>query len=186
MVAARKQKKVVEWDPIRNGGPLWSFDVSSSAIGWCQFFAGQVNDFGVIKSPASWDSRKRIAANTEKLSDMIYERRPLIGGSSRAAMEWNSHKTTRINAQGLAVLGQSQGAVWHMLLVHPEIGLVDQVSERDWTKQGGKNIQKITRQRQACLLCPEYGLMIRDDPNYDPGLDASDAIGLGFWRLSIR
>jgi hypothetical protein len=190
---ARKQKKIKEPErlkPIPLDAALLSLDVSSSCIGFCWFQGRKIVEFGAIKSPLSWESKRRIAANADSVLDLAGK----IYAHERAfdpiwvVMEWNSHKSAArcVNAQGLCVLGQAQGAVWGMLFNEGWIEQIDQVSERDWTKQGGKNVSKETRFTQAKLMCAPYHGEVMNNERYDEGRDISDSIMLGHWRLSFK
>jgi hypothetical protein len=174
-----KEKKPL--DVIHERTNLVSLDVSSSAIGWAQFWQRECLDFGLIKKPSRWESSRRIKEGTKELRESICG---LDMSRTHVVLEWQSYKSTRIKAQGLAVLGQAQGFVWCML---EELGLpVDLVSEREWTRWGGSNATKETRYRHIKSLCPDYAAAAHRDENFDVGRDIADAIGIGIWRLSFK
>jgi Holliday junction resolvasome RuvABC endonuclease subunit len=160
---------------------LLCLDVSSSCLGWA---LGEINtapagavgdliDLGRFAPPASRTSLERIRMICKEVEGLIFQLRP-----DRALMEWQSHKTRRLRAQGLAVLGQAQGAV--LVTLERELAsvdLVDVVSERDWT--GGK--PKDQRATITSLRSTLLGLFL--SKGHDPGLDAADAAGIFFWKL---
>jgi Holliday junction resolvasome RuvABC endonuclease subunit len=162
------------------GTVLLALDVSSSAIGWAIFQAGRFAAASIIRAPASRPSAERIEAHTRELGGVLDS-----FGITRVAMEWQSPwRAARCrNATGLAVLGQAQGAAfWE---VRSRGIPADLISERDWTKVGGWPASKAKRAERVKLLCPEYREVAAKKPPVDAGLDIADAIGLGFYRLSI-
>jgi replicative DNA helicase len=101
------------------------------------------------------------------------------------AAEWQSHLRAAGNrtANGLAILGKSQGAVWWELRSR---GLqIDHVSERVWTKVNGWPARKEDRAKLIRLAVPEYRKAVEADANLDVGLDIADGIGLTLFRLAI-
>jgi hypothetical protein len=150
-----------------------ALDVSSTCAGFAVVtVAGLVEHFGRAKPPAGWDSVRRIDAISAGLS------RELTGlGCSVCVMEWQSHKhAARLkNAQGLAVLGQAQGAVREVMRGFGFIHGVVCISEREWTEGRPKQ----SRARLVRLLCSNYARWA--DEHGDDGLDVADAVGLGLW-----
>jgi hypothetical protein len=59
---------------------------------------------------------------------------------------------------------------------------VETVTEREWTRRNGKNQKKEARAEYVKQVVPDYAARVAEDPRFDPGLDASDAIGLILWR----
>jgi len=173
-----KSRKTVEYARLRSGDCFMTLDVSSSAMGWAVGYARKsggldVVSFGVVKPPAGWDFDRKMTRFTDELSGKTID-----FGVARFAMEWQSHKSTHNRVQGLAVLGQAQGSVWQFLA--PRYKVV-RVSERVWTKIGGRNARKDVRQAVVKERCPEYAARVAADPKFDRGMDASDAIGLAYW-----
>lgn len=170
-------RKTAEYARLRAGQRFITLDVSSSATGWAY---GRVIDaadvfvldFGVIRPPSSWDFEMKMGRVIEELSLIIPSKVDVV------AMEWQSHKSTHNRVQGLAVLGQAQGAVWQFLV--PQYKVL-RVGERTWTKIGGRNARKDVRQAVVKERCPEYAARVAADPKFDRGMDASDAIGLAYW-----
>lgn len=163
------------------GSTLMALDVSSSATGYavadvCDFGV-RVIDFGVIKPPSSWPSLRRIDWMRAVAAGIAGET-----GVSRVCMEWQSHKTTGRRVQGLAVLGQAQGVFYAHFSARYR---VDMVSERDWTRIGGRNVRKDARTARIKELVPEYARLAAD-PKYDPGMDAADALGILFWAAGFK
>ncbi len=186
MLATKRKPKVKpELKPIPADAVLLSLDASSSAVGWAKLSGKQrLLGFGLLKAPASWDSRRRIEQHTEELFEIAL-------GCTHAVGEWQSHKSAGggFHAQGLAVLGQAQGVIVGMLRYGtPSIPRenITLVSERDWTKVNGRNTPKKDRARMVGLIFPEYARMAVATSGYDSGLDVADALGIGLWRLSIR
>jgi Holliday junction resolvasome RuvABC endonuclease subunit len=158
---------------------LLSLDVSSTACGWA---VGRIEsdasptilDFGVIKPTASWDSTRRTDWMSMKIASLVQKH-----DVAAVVMEFQSHCHTGKRVQGLAVLGQAQGAVRaYLAMTHK----VETVTEREWTRRNGKNQKKEARAEYVKQVVPDYAARAAEDPRFDPGLDASDAIGLILWR----
>jgi hypothetical protein len=181
----KKPKPEPTWAPIQSRF-LLSIDASSSAVGYAICVDGKPTDFGVIRSPKSWDAKRRINANTDKLRAFVWEQ---FGDtiSVHVVKEWQSHMNSGFRVQGLAQLGQAQGAIREMLRYLPCVVAVDCVSEREWTRIGGKNRKKEDRVPYVREWCPAYFEREVEEPGFDsPGLDAADALGLAKWRLAIQ
>ncbi len=179
-----KPKAKPELKPIPPDAVLLSLDASSSACGWARLSGTQrLLGFGLIKPPASWDSRRRIDHIVLQVAD-------LAKGCTHAVCEHQSHKSGGggFHAQGLAVLGQAQGEIVGMLKFGALIPRenIDLVSEREWTKVNGRNTPKKDRAQYVLLIFPEYDRMVATTPGYDAGLDVADALGIAVWRLSVK
>lgn len=179
-VKPKPKKKPAPLPPIATGTVLLSLDVSSSACGWCvgrKTEAGvEILDFGVIRPPSGWDFARKVGAMTTEINRLCKDWR-----YGRVVMEFQSHKHTGLHVQGLAVLGQAQGAVWQNFQPHMA---VDRVTEREWTKLNGKNARKDVRCEHVKAVVPVYAARVAENPKFDKGLDASDAIGLLLYRTS--
>jgi Holliday junction resolvasome RuvABC endonuclease subunit len=173
----------VDLPEIRPGWRIACLDISSSAAGWAilrAVGAGEVERFGVVRPPSRWHPIGRIDAIVAGLEAEL-------AGSccDLCAMEWQSHKfaARQVHAQGLAVLGQAQGAVYEAMRRMGFMQPVACVGERAWTL--GR--PKARRAQAVRLRCPEYARWA--DAGQDAGLDACDSIGLGFFlidRASMR
>ena len=173
-----KSRKTLAFTPLRAGQRFITLDVSSSATGWAVGYTWEsgglfIADFGVIRPPSGWDYERKMNRFTDELSGKIFD-----FDVKRMAMEWQSHMNTGRHVQGLPVLGQAQGAVWQYFRTRHDIV---RVSERTWTKIGGRNAKKEVRQLVVKQRCPTYAQCCADDPKFDKGMDASDALGLAFW-----
>jgi hypothetical protein len=150
-------------------GPILCLDVSSTCTGWAAFQkTGHCYSFGRCKPLQKLPSVERTDRMVSNLRKIVEVCCPVA-----TIMEWSSGKTHgRIaKASGLAVLGQSQGAVRQMLNdLHVPVVLV---GENEWTRSK----KKADRAKEVALLVPQY------DPADDPGLDIADAIGLGLWHF---
>lgn len=175
----KTRKAAIALPPLPADAVLLALDVSSSAIGWCVYRAGKFGAAGLIAAPMSRPSTERIDLNTAEVGGLAEDY-----GITRVVMEWQSSlRAARCrNANGLAVLGQAQGAAYWELRRR---GLaVDRVSEREWTRVNGWNVSKDKRAERVKLLCPEYRWAIEKSPGCDPGMDMADAIGLAIFRMS--
>lgn len=162
---------------------LMALDCSSTAIGWAVLKEGRFVGAGLAKSPAGWDSVRRIRANTERILQ-----RMCGDETTHAVLEWQGPlRAARCrNANGLAVLGQAQGyllAAIERELPHVEVGLI---GERVWTKRKGRNVSKARRTQEVAAMIPEYREAIEGNPRLDVGGDIADAIGLAIFRLAVR
>jgi Holliday junction resolvasome RuvABC endonuclease subunit len=179
-VKAKPKKKSIVLDVLPPGAVVLSLDVSSSACGWAigrKTEGGvEVLDFGVVRPPSGWDFARKIKAMTDAINGLCKDWR-----YGRVVMEFQSHKNTGKHVQGLAVLGQAQGAVWQNFQPHMA---VERISERTWTKINGKNARKDVRCEHVKAVVPAYAERLAANPKFDPGKDAADAVGLLLWRAS--
>lgn len=172
-----KPKKSPTYDRLPYGTNILALDVSSRVTGWavgkfaeCQTL--EVREFGCMKPPSGWEFGKRIGKMLDGIDSVVRNYQV-----TRVAMEWQDHRSGSMRVQGLAVLGQSQGAVWKHLSAFP----VDRIPVRDATKLNGRNAKKETRREWIKAQVPEYAERSKD-PKYDLGSDASDALFLLIWR----
>jgi hypothetical protein len=194
MKAIKKKpaKKKIELERIPDGQLVIGLDVSSTAAGWAvgvrEGNTTKVIDFGVVAPPKHWDATRRMEIIIPEISQICRSRIRFGGGPlgiPRIVMEWQSHLRAAGNrtANGLAILGKSQGAVWWELRSR---GLqIDHVSERVWTKVNGWPARKEDRAKLIRLAVPDYRKAVEKDANLDPGLDIADGIGLTLFRLAI-
>lgn len=177
----KPKKKPVVLAPLPIGTILLSLDVSSSAMGWAvgkrTKDGVEVLGFGVEKPPAGWDFQRRVFRMMTTADWLIDEY-----GVHRSCCEWQDHRSTSMRVQGLAVLGQAQGAVWNHLISKME---VDRVPVRDATKLNGKNVKKETRREYVKSVIPAYAAELEANPKFDPGADASDACCLLLYRMAL-
>lgn len=167
---------------------LMGLDVSSSVAGWCLAHADDrgvvhFDDFGRIKPPSSWSAERRMEKITLEIGDLCKDYSQTRDLS--VVMEWQSHLRAagNRNANGLAVLGKSQGAVWWHLKT---LGFkIDLVSEREWTRVNGWPARKIDRAKKIRMLCPQYRELVEKDPGLDSGLDIADALGIILYRMTV-
>lgn len=183
-----KKKRVGARKPVpiytlRPGTVVVALDVSSSAMGWAvgKIVRGStpvILDFGVVRPPSGWDFQRKVFNMMTAFNHVVEEY-----DASNVCMEWQSHKTTFKRVQGLAVLGQAQGAVWGHAVVKCRV--VDRISEREWTRIGGRNASKEDRCAIVKATVPAYAARLKANPKFDPGMDAADAIGLLIYRASV-
>lgn len=177
----RKPKKPIVYPPLPHGAVVLSLDVSSSVTGWAigeagKMLPGNIIDFGLIKPPSGWDSIRRADFMLVKLAAIVHRFQP-----DEVVMEWQSHKATGMRVQGLSTLGQAQGAIRSYLATTHRVVAI---SERAWTKIGGRNAKKEARSEVVKVSVPSYAEKA-SDPKFDPGLDIADAIGLLLYRLAM-
>lgn len=176
----KTKKKPIVYDPIPVGSLVLSLDTSSSAMGWAlgrtKEDGVRVIDFGVVRPSSGWDFARKIGAMTTAIDDLCKNFQ-----IDRVVMEFQSHKSAGKHVQGLAVLGQAQGAVWRHMRGMP----IDRVDERAWTKINGKNARKDVRCEHVKTVVPAYAAYVAEHPRFDKGLDAADAIGLLLYRVSL-
>lgn len=178
---ARKPPGSAALPPLPADAVLMAIDCSSTAIGWAVYRRRVLMAASLARSPASWDSIRRIRANTAEVLEAAAER-----GVTHAILEWQSPwRAARLrNANGLAVLGQAQGYLLAAIEREFRQIKVDLVSEREWTRVGGWPASKQSRAARVRLLVPEYREAVGANPSIDPGLDIADSLGLALWRLS--
>lgn len=180
-MTAKTIKKPTEYAPLPCGAVLLALDVSSSVTGWStgrirEDGHADVLDFGIIKPPSGRTSAERSDLMCMRLACIIKQ-----FGATNIVMEFQSYMNSGKRVQGLAVLGQAQGAVRaYLSLTHR----VDLVTEREWTKVGGKNARKEARAEHVKRLVPAYAAKVDENPKFDVGLDASDALGILLWRTN--
>lgn len=179
MKTAGKRKKPPIYK-LRPGSRLLALDVSSSAMGWAVVEKAdngnhKAIDFDVVKPPSSWDFKRKLFHMMTVTNHIIDEHK-----ITNICMEWQDHRSTMKRVQGLAVLGQAQGALWNHLVAKME---VDLINVREATKLNGKNAKKEKRRDYVKLRVPDYAKQADENPRYDRGLDASDALFLALWRL---
>jgi Holliday junction resolvasome RuvABC endonuclease subunit len=179
MKTASRKKPHPAYAPLPRDSVLLALDVSSSAMGWA---VGEttgdggvsVLGFDVDRPPSGWDFQRRVMRMMTTVNWIIGE-----FGVTWVAMEFQSHKTTGKRVQGLAVLGQAQGAVWNHILA---TRTVDRISERDWVRLNGRNAKKETRCEYVKAVVPAYAARLEENPKFDVGMDAADALGILIWR----
>jgi Holliday junction resolvasome RuvABC endonuclease subunit len=179
---AKKPKKKPTYAALPCGTVLMALDVSSSVTGWAVGLIAENRrvehvEFGLLKPTQSWPSTRRIDWMREEVLRLIMDHEPTAG-----CLEWQSHKRTHVSVQGLAVLGQSQGILFAAMSDYIP---TDRVSEREWTKTNGRNISKASRCEYVKAVVPEYRRRTEDDPGFDIGKDAADALGLLLWRANV-
>lgn len=179
MTIARKRKTPPVYN-LCDGSRLLALDVSSSAMGWAVVKKAKDGehksiDFNVVKPPSTWDFKRKMFRMMTTTTFIIDEY-----GVTDICMEWQDHRSTQRRVQGLAVLGQAQGALWNHLITKMK---VDLIPVRDCTKIGGKNAKKEKRRDYVRMRVPDYAKRADENPRFDRGLDASDALFLALWRL---
>lgn len=167
--------------PLPCGAVLLALDVSSSVTGWAvgRIRDGEIPeilDFGVIKPPSSWDSVRRTDCMILKISKILEDHQV-----SHVCCEWQSHKHTGRRVQGLATLGQAQGAIRASLAMTHR---VETISEREWVRVKGRCLKKEARAEHVRQTVPSYAARVAEDPKFDPGLDCADSLGILLWRAS--
>lgn len=177
---ADPKKKPTSYAPLPCGTVLMALDVSSSATGIAIGEIGHegliVHSFGVAKPPSGWPFDRKVDFMSAEIDRLI-----ALYRVSHVAMEFQDHRSTSMRVQGLAVLGQAQGAVWSRLCNRMP---VDRVNVRDATKLHGRNVKKQTRCEHIKAMVPAYAERLAADPKFDPGMDSSDAIFLLILRLN--
>lgn len=162
------------------GTILMALDVSSSAtgiaVGEIESTGLVVHSFGVARPPSSWSFDRKIDFMMEEI-----ERTAALYWVNRIAIEWQDHRSTMRRVQGLAVLGQAQGAIWSRLRDRVPI---DRIPVRDATKLNGKNTKKEKRCEYVKTMVPAYAKKVASEPKFDAGLDASDALCLLMFRIN--
>lgn len=179
--AKKPKKPAAIYAPLPCGAIVLSLDISSSVTGWA---VGEIQgdgsvdviDFGAVAPSKSWVSTKRIEWMWGHVLGLIKDHKV-----TRGCCEWQSHRSTSQRVQGLAVLGQAQGFLYAKASAY---FYIDRISERDWTKVGGKNASKKVRCELVKAAVPRYATKASSSPDYDPGLDIADAIGLLLWRAN--
>lgn len=179
MTIARKRKTPPVYN-LCDGSRLLALDVSSSAMGWAVVEKAKNGehkpiDFDVVKPPSTWDFKRKLF-HMMTATNIILEEYEV----TNICMEWQDHRSTMKRVQGLAVLGQAQGALWNHLVAKMEVELIN---VRDATKLNGKNAKKEKRRDYVRMRVPDYAKQVDANPRYDRGLDASDALFLALWRL---
>lgn len=177
----KTRKKTTPIYNLRPGSVLLALDVSSSAMGWAvvrKSKAGdhQVIDYGVEKPPSGWCFKDKLFRMMTMTNHIVEEYEV-----TNICMEWQDHRTTMKRVQGLAVLGQAQGALWNHLVTKME---VDLINVRECTRIGGKNAKKEKRCEYVKARVPGYAAEVESNPRFDRGMDASDALFLAYWRLN--
>jgi Holliday junction resolvasome RuvABC endonuclease subunit len=167
--------------PLPCGAVLLALDVSSSVTGWA---VGRIEadgkpeilDFGIIKPPSSWDSVRRTDCMLVRLAKILSD-----FSITHVCCEWQSHKHTGRRVQGLATLGQAQGAVRAYLSMTHKF---ETISEREWVRINGRCAQKEVRAEFVKQAVPAYAARVAADPKFDPGMDCADSLGILLFRAN--
>lgn len=162
--------------PLPPGALVMGLDVSSTAAGWA--FVRNNRDcslvaFGVARPKRSLLGPARIDEICRLVTAVVIS----DDSTNVAVMEWSSGHQRRGQARmnGLAILGQAQGAVRERLRRLVDVETID---EKTWTR----SVPKPKRAETVRAIYPDYAAWAA--AGNDPGLDAADAIGLCLWRLT--
>lgn len=177
----KPRKTAPPYPPLPPGSVLLALDVSSSACGWAvgkveENRGMDVMDFGVIRPPSSRTSIERTDLMCMGIACIVKKHDP-----TEICMEFQGHQSTGKRIQGLAVLGQAQGAIRvYLAMTHR----LTTVNERVWTKLDGRNARKEVRAEHVKQAVPAYAAAVAANPKFDPGLDVADALGILRWRVN--
>jgi len=164
---------------------IFSLDPGSLRTGFsCLTMGGQLREAGLLlpdKRAAA--SKFRIGAMCQDLRELLDKWEPTV-----VVLEWTSGKVNvgrhKGAGAGLAVHGAATGALWReceawrrsLPAAMQSRTMIELVCENDWT--GG--VPKRCRQAAVTQEFAQYA------PEDDPGMDISDALGLGLWWLRER
>ncbi|MDR3582539.1 MAG: hypothetical protein P4L67_04670 [Candidatus Pacebacteria bacterium] len=173
----KPKKPPVVYPPLPIGAVLLALDVSSSAtgiaVGEIEASGVKIHSFGVARPPSSWSFDRKVGFMADEIDRLI-----AFHKVSHVVFEWQDHRSGSMRVQGLAVLGQAQGALWN----HLKDFKVDRVPVREATKLRGRNVKKQTRCEWVKTQVTEYAAKVAAQPNWDKGSDASDALFLLLFR----
>lgn len=172
------RKPAPEYPPLPGDAVLLALDCSSTAVGWAVFCGDRLRAAGVIAHQKRWEASRRMRHNAWAAAELI-DRYSV----SHVIAESQSHKSAGPRVQGLATLGKAQGYLFAVIEERfPDLWF-EEVSEREWTRWGGKNLSKAKRAQVVIPMAPEYAEAIENNPHADAGMDCLDAISIALFRL---
>lgn len=170
--ARKRSPKAPAWPLPPEGSPVMGLDPSGECCGWAVVSAdGIPADWGVIRPPASCDTlgaRARFIGNV--VTGLCERYRPGL-----AVVEvCSGHCYREERRHSLAPLAFVQGAAFRAV---EQAGVrAVEVDEKRWT--GGK--PKTDRAAILHAVFAEFGRWAKQG---DPGLDATDSVGIAEWYL---